>query len=202
MNIKHYLFIGLSVLGLASCTEEDDEAFDEGTWRAVNEAYFEQAYQAHPEKSESSFILPSWTQPASLSLSDIDHTKSVLVDVVKDGTGDKSPYYTDTVLVHYVGRLIPTEGYPDGYEFDKSYLSAYDPDVDVPYKVAVNGVVEGFSTALQHMNRGDEWIVTVPYQLGYGTSGSGTVVIPGYSTLIFQIRLVDFWTKKRGDRKD
>ena len=202
MNIKHYLFIGLSVLGLASCTEEDDEAFDEGKWRADNEAYFEQAYLAHPEKSELAFILPSWTQPSSLSLSEIAHTKSILVDVVKDGSGVQSPYYTDTVLIHYVGHLIPTDDYPDGYEFDRSYLSVYDPDVDVPYKVAVSGLVEGFSTALQHMNRGDDWVVTVPYQLGYGTAGSGSVIIPGYSTLIFQIRLVDFWTKKRGDRKD
>jgi len=40
--------------------------------------------------------------------------------------------------------------------------------------------------------------VTVPYQLGYGTSDSGD--IPAYSTLIFEIRLEDFWTDKKGDR--
>ena len=54
----------------------------------------------------------------------------------------------------------------------------------------VNGVLEGFATALQHMHRGDHWRVTIPHQLGYGASG--TTGIPGYSTLIFEIRLVDF----------
>lgn len=202
MNIKHYLFISLSVLGLASCTEADDDAFDEAGWRTLNETYFEQAYQTHTAKTATSFILPSWSQPESLALNEIAHEKCILVDVLKKGEGSQCPFYTDTVQVHYVGRLIPTQNYFAGFEFDKSYLSTYDPDVDVPYKVSVSGVVEGFSTALQHMNRGDKWRVTVPYQLGYGTAGSGTVVIPGYSTLVFEIELVDFWSKKKGDRNE
>ena len=40
------------------------------------------------------------------------------------------------------------------------------------------------------MHRGDHWTVYIPHQLGYGTSASGTV--PAYSTLIFDLRLVDF----------
>ena len=190
------------MLGLASCTEADDDAFDEAGWRTLNETYFEQAYQTHTAKTATSFILPSWSQPESLTLNEIAHEKCILVDVLKKGEGSQSPFYTDTVQVHYVGRLIPTQNYFAGFEFDKSYLSTYDPDVDVPYKVSVSGVVEGFSTALQHMKRGDKWRVTVPYQLGYGTAGSGTVVIPGYSTLVFEIELVDFWSKKKGDRQE
>jgi FKBP-type peptidyl-prolyl cis-trans isomerase FklB len=56
--------------------------------------------------------------------------------------------------------------------------------------MGVDAVLEGFATALQHMHRGDHWRVTIPYQLGYGTSDYNS--IPGYSTLIFDIRLVDF----------
>jgi len=48
------------------------------------------------------------------------------------------------------------------------------------------------------MHRGEGWIVTIPYQLGYGTTESG--VIPAYSTLVFEIFLMDFWNKEEGDR--
>ena len=40
------------------------------------------------------------------------------------------------------------------------------------------------------MHRGDHWTVYIPYQLGYGASASG--MVPAYSTLIFDLRLVDF----------
>jgi FKBP-type peptidyl-prolyl cis-trans isomerase FklB len=59
-------------------------------------------------------------------------------------------------------------------------------------------VVSGFTTALLNMHPGDYWRVTIPYQLGYGATASGSV--PAYSTLIFEIKLVEFWSKKRGDR--
>ena len=57
--------------------------------------------------------------------------------------------------------------------------------------MAVRGVVHGFSTALMNMRRGDYYRVYIPYQLGYGLTDNGT--IPGGSTLIFEIRMVDFW---------
>ena len=57
--------------------------------------------------------------------------------------------------------------------------------------MAISGVVDGFSTALLNMRRGDYYRVYIPYQLGYGTSASSS--IPGGSTLIFEIRMVDFW---------
>jgi len=50
------------------------------------------------------------------------------------------------------------------------------------------GIIDGFSTALQHMDVGDKWEVWIPWQLGYGSSASGT--IPAYTTLVFEIELV------------
>ena len=49
----------------------------------------------------------------------------------------------------------------------------------------------GFATALLNMRRGDHYRVYIPYQLGYGSSDNSS--IPGGSTLIFDLRLVDFW---------
>ncbi len=199
MNIKNYLFIGLSLLGLVSCSEADEEEAEWANWKSRNDAYFESQYQKHSTQTATSFILPSWGQAASQELSAIAHTNCVLVDVVASGAGTRSPYYTDSVKVVYNGRLMPSTSYPLGYEFDRSYLTNYDPDVDVPATFAVNGVyVEGFATALQHMHRGDIWKVTIPYQLAYGSTAQTN--IPAYSTLVFQMELVDFWSKKKGDR--
>jgi FKBP-type peptidyl-prolyl cis-trans isomerase len=53
-----------------------------------------------------------------------------------------------------------------------------------------NGVIPGFSIALQNMVIGDKWEVWIPWSLGYGSAGYSS--IPGFSTLVFQIELVDF----------
>ena len=52
-------------------------------------------------------------------------------------------------------------------------------------------MISGFSTALQHMRRGDHWRVYIPTELAYGETGSGTA-IPPYSLLIFEMTLIDF----------
>ena len=58
---------------------------------------------------------------------------------------------------------------------------------------AVSNVVDGFATALMHMHPGDHWMVYIPYQLGYGTTGNGS--IPAYSMLRFEIALDSYHSK-------
>lgn len=198
MNVRHYIFIGIALIGLASCSEAEEDEFDSAAWKTKNEAYFETQYQAHSVQTDTRFVLPSWGQPSGRALSDVAHTSCVLVDVLKSGLGASSPYYTDSVSINYSGRLIPTEDYPDGYVFETSYLKNFDPALDVPVSSTVSGFVEGFSTALQQMHLGDKWRVTIPYQMGYGTVDKS--IIPAYSTLVFEIELVDFWSKEKGDR--
>ena len=188
--LPFYLFTLLPLL--ISCSESDGTEEEFVDWRSKNEAYFEQQYALH----SGSGIVRKWSLDETSS--GVQHTDCILVDVLEEGRGETSPLYTDSVEVHYIGKLLPSTSYAGGYVFDKSY-STYDPEVSVPKTFVVNALISGFSTALQHMHRGDHWRVTVPYQLGYGASGSGS--IPGYSTLIFEIRLVDFWSKEKGDRK-
>ena len=74
---------------------------------------------------------------------------------------------------------------------------SFDPATAKAAQFAVAGVVDGFSTALQNMHIGDRWKVYVPYNLGYGTqdnknSNTGAVVVPAYSTLVFDITLVSY----------
>lgn len=196
MKLKHYLFVCLSLLGFASCSEEDDTVEEYANWQSKNEAYFEEQYQSHLAASSATcFVLKSYSKGDTIQLSDLPHTDCILVDVLpSDFTveGDKTttPIYTDEVAIHYNGRLLPSLSYVSGYQFDSSYSGTFTEDIAEPSVMLVNGVIKGFSTALQHMRRGDHWRITIPHQLGYGTSEYNGV--PGYSTLIFEIRMVDF----------
>ena len=181
---------------LTSCSEEDDTELEFDDWQAKNEAYFEQQYQAHLAASSATcFVLKSYSKGDSLQFSQLPHTDCILVDVLPndfpaDGDKTTTPIYTDDVAVHYRAHLLPSLSYASGYQFDSSYYGTFSPNIAEPTVLSVNGVIVGFSTALQHMRRGDHWRITIPYQLGYGTSDYNS--IPAYSTLIFEIRLVDF----------
>jgi len=118
----------------------------------------------------------------------------IMVKKIASGNGE-TPYFTDKVKVLYTGwyKNIWTE--PDTYTDDKGNI-IYNKVIfdttsnnNIARTFAVNGVVDGFSTALQHMQVGDKWEVWIPWKLGYGESGTGT--IKGYSTLVFEIELVD-----------
>jgi len=95
--------------------------------------------------------------------------------VVASGTGD-SPTETDTVLVHYRGRLL------DGTEFDSSY------DRGQPAEFGVGQVIPGWQQVLQLMPAGSKWEVWIPASLAYGTQGSGS--IGPNETLNFDIELI------------
>ena len=193
MKLKYYIFVCLSLLLLASCSEADDTVEEFANWQEKNETYFEQQYQAHGLSSSTpQFVLKNYTLSDDVSVSQAPHTSCILVDVLESGTDTSaSPLFTDKVKVHYRGRLIPSPSYPSGYQFDSSYTGTLDDETSSPMEFSVNARVPGFMTALQHMHRGDYWRVTIPYQLGYGTSDSNS--IPAYSTLIFDIKLVDFY---------
>ncbi len=95
---------------------------------------------------------------------------------VKAGSG-KKPKASDTVSVHYRGKLV------DGTEFDSSYKRG------APATFPVGGVIAGWTEALQLMQEGATWELTIPAALGYGARGAGGV-IPGNATLIFDVELL------------
>jgi FKBP-type peptidyl-prolyl cis-trans isomerase len=97
--------------------------------------------------------------------------------VIKMGTGAK-PTGNDVVRVHYTGTLI------DGTKFDSSV------DRDEPAEFMVNGVIKGWVEALQLMPVGSRFMLYIPSDLAYGGTGAGDVIAP-YSTLIFEVELLD-----------
>ena len=190
-----------AVFGLASCSEEDDTVEEFPNWQARNDAFFNSLtdsvlnlLELNPARTDWKRI-KSWSKSDSIEGSNSDY---IIVKVIEEGDpASATPLYTDTVTVHYLGRLLPSVSYPYGYVFDQSYYGNYYDDVSKPLQMAIgnsggNMLVDGFATALQHMRRGDHWMVYIPYQLGYGSQSQTGV--PAYSTLIFDLRLVDFWS--------
>ena len=97
-------------------------------------------------------------------------------EILKEGEG-KKPSANDQVTVHYHGTLI------DGTVFDSSV------DRGEPATFPVNGVIPGWVEALQLMNTGSKWKLTIPANLAYGERGAGGIIGPN-TTLIFEVELI------------
>ena len=99
--------------------------------------------------------------------------------IVRSGPADgQRPQKGDEVKVNYEGKLL------NGKVFDSSY------DRGQPAAMPLDALIPGWIEALQLMRPGDEWLLYVPPQLGYGAEGAGE--IPPDSTLIFRIELINF----------
>ncbi|GAA0874829.1 hypothetical protein GCM10009118_12370 [Wandonia haliotis] len=98
-------------------------------------------------------------------------------EVIKEGTGAK-PTLNSTVSVYYTLSLI------NGQVVESN---AQEPE---PVSFPLNGVIQGWQQGLQLMRKGGIYKLYVPYELGYGHQG--TQGIQPYTTLVFQIELVDF----------
>ncbi|HSB34996.1 MAG TPA: FKBP-type peptidyl-prolyl cis-trans isomerase [Nitrospirota bacterium] len=129
-----------------------------------------EAFLAENKKKEGVKTLPSGLQ----------------YKVVTEGKG-ASPKATDTVTVHYKGTLT------DGTEFDSSYKR------NAPATFPVNGVIKGWTEALQLMKEGSKWELFIPANLAYGESGRPG--IPPNSVLIFDVELVKVEGKEKPEEK-
>ncbi|WP_366915394.1 FKBP-type peptidyl-prolyl cis-trans isomerase [uncultured Polaribacter sp.] len=100
-------------------------------------------------------------------------TASGLYYVVNnEGTGSQ-PTATSNVTVDYKGYFL------NGTVFDESTSSA---------SFNLSRVIPGWTEGLQFFKKGGDGVLLIPYTLGYGTSGTGT--IPGYSVLVFDVKLI------------
>ena len=97
-------------------------------------------------------------------------------EVITEGTGAK-PLAIDSVTVNYKGTLI------DGTEFDNSYTRGE------PITFPLNRVIPGWTEGVQLMSVGSKYKLYIPYTLAYGSHDQGP--IPGGSTLIFEVELLD-----------
>ncbi len=214
-NIK--TLIGIFCLGgmmlsaglFTSCTENDDTVEEYANWQSKNETYWDNLYTTTQQKIKGGDT--SWKIILNYTFQNQKQTTGsaltyrpenyIIAHVEQAGTGTTSPLYSDSVSMHYMGRLIPSTTYTSGLIFDKSWSSnQFNAATSRPVHSYIGltydaegkptSLVDGFTTALMSMHRGDHWTIYIPYQLGYGEKSSG--VVPAYSTLIFDLRLNDF----------
>ena len=118
-------------------------------------------YLAENAKNEGVITLPSGLQ----------------YKVLREGNGRK-PKATDEVVCHYEGFLV------DGTVFDSSFQRGE------PATFPLNQVITGWTEGLQLMQEGAKYRFFIPYRLGYGEGGAGTL-IPPFSALIFDVELIE-----------
>jgi FKBP-type peptidyl-prolyl cis-trans isomerase FklB len=98
--------------------------------------------------------------------------------ILNPGSGNK-PTMNDRIRVHYTGTLI------DGTIFDSSY------NRNEPAEFNVGDVIPGWTEAIQLMPVGAKYRVFIPESLAYGAQSPQGSVIKPFSTLIFEVELLE-----------
>lgn len=130
--------------------------------KEINNMEAGEAFLAENGKRENVVTLPSGLQ----------------YEIIKQGDGPK-PLATNTVTCHYHGTTIK------GEVFDSSVKRGQ------PASFPLNGVIKGWTEALQLMPVGSKWKLFIPPQLAYGNRNISREIGPN-STLIFEVELISF----------
>lgn len=125
------------------------------------------------------FLTTNKSQPGVVTL-----PSGLQYKVLKEGTG-ALPKATDTVSAHYKGTLL------NGTVFDSSIERGQ------PLNVEVNGVIPGWTEALQKMKVGSKWQLFVPSELAYGENPQPGSPIEPNSVLVFEVELLGIATEKK-----
>ncbi|MDM8561326.1 FKBP-type peptidyl-prolyl cis-trans isomerase [Candidatus Parabeggiatoa sp. HSG14] len=127
-------------------------------------------------KEGEAFLAKNAKKPGVVTLS-----SGLQYKVLTPGKG-KTPKSDDKVTTHYEGTLI------NGEVFDSSKARKK------PATFPVNGVIAGWTEALQLMKEGAKWQLFIPANLAYGERGAGGKIGPN-ATLIFEIELISVDSK-------
>ena len=215
---KYFLILCTALVCLVSCNETSNEYNPYEDWQSRNAAWFEDTVQvaraaisqAKAEYGDNWEEHCQWCIFKSLNKTTTSTgpiTDSICVRIMTHGLdpeGKGSPAANDSAHISYRGWLMPTYNYTgNGSEmgwnqemFDSSYLGEYNPETSAPALMSIGNLLEGFSTAIQYMVEGDEWMVFIPQNLAYGSKNSKK--IRGYSSLQFHIHLVRWYESGTG----
>ena len=164
--------------GLADAFTQQDAKVDNQTLGAAFNEIHQRMQAAKAEEHKEVIELGQKFLAENAGRDDVTVTDSGLqYEVLQKGDG-ALPTAESTVRTHYHGTLV------NGDVFDSSY------DRGQPAEFPVNGVIRGWTEALQMMPVGSKWRLYVPSDLAYGEQGAGGAIGP-HSTLIFDVELLD-----------
>ena len=174
------LAVVVGAMCFAACSETNSTVEEFPEWQSKNDTYWTNLYNATKAKVDAGdtswklILNYSKEKQANTATSAVTYKPEdyIIVHVKETGTGAATPLYTDSVRVHYQGRLLPSTTYTSGLIFDTSW---------------------GGEKFNEHTARAAHmlvsWTVYMPYQLAYRGSEAG--LVPAYSNLIFDLRLVE-----------
>lgn len=178
------------VKGLVSALKADSAniTMDDQEINELLSAYFTKLREAEMDRMEKEAIKNKLTSDSALTANKAKEGVQVTASglqyrVITEGTGVK-PKETDTVFVHYVGKLV------DGTVFDAS--ANHSPE---PAKFAANLVIPGWTEGLQLMKKGAKYEFLIPAELAYGERGNAGIA-PN-SALWFEVELLDVRPAKK-----
>ncbi|MDO5036432.1 MAG: FKBP-type peptidyl-prolyl cis-trans isomerase [Porphyromonas sp.] len=131
--------------------------------------------QSEYQKENEAYIAEIAKNSSYTSIYFLNEDQPIYYKVIQSAPASDNPEYpfqNSTVEMTLSGRLI------SGQIFQK----------EETMELAVSDLVKGMQIALQKMNVGDSWEVVLPWQYGYGRY-SYRGLIPGFSTLIFDVKL-------------
>lgn len=96
--------------------------------------------------------------------------------IIKEGSAKRAKT-TDTVKVHYEGKLI------DGTIFDSSIERQQEAEF------RLDRVIRGWTEGMQLVGEGGKILLVIPSELAYGDNGAPPK-IPGGATLVFEVELI------------
>lgn len=187
--MKKYLQIALMIFCISavftSCKDDDNNDDD-----VAIEAYKLENEQAFQAKANDPDFFKVSIQGAG---DDFVYAKRI-----KEGNKPAVPiYYNSRVTTYYKGWFPNSK---EGDYFDKKELEDGAPALFAVSSASavynqISNPIAGWTIALQNMTVGEKWEIWIPYRLGYGASdyidkNTGLVAIPAYSTLIFEIEVV------------
>jgi FKBP-type peptidyl-prolyl cis-trans isomerases 1 len=186
MNKKLYVLIALlsALCFFNSCVGDDEESGIDEVWKAYNE----QIVRDVAANSEYELIL-SFTGDGSIywKASDVITSTMKSSKITEDGT----PYITDSVVCRYTGWYLDYDG--KKVEFDSTENNE---QAGRGFNLGI-GLLSGWNDMLLHMRQGDEVEFCIPYRLGYGVYGKGS--IPAYTTLWFNMKLLKIIPRNPGE---
>jgi FKBP-type peptidyl-prolyl cis-trans isomerase FkpA len=117
------------------------------------------------------------------SLTATQHSSGLFYTIVTAGTGTTTPAICSSITVKYTGRFL------NGTIFDNNNNNV------VPAQFLLGRLIPGWQKAIPLIKKGGSIKLYIPPSLGYGSqdvkNNAGVVVIPGNSTLIFDMDLLD-----------